>query len=638
MRTQLIQVAFVLLALVGLLIVGSIPLSRYLTPDPDLTGRQEAISAGEDTLLVTVGAVESLIPPTAGSADISLYSSLDLTLSEISAAAAPWDPNILLVGTNTTAIAPEGFPTQPVRLGGFFSLDRGLTWDHHDFLAAPTFLLADPSVTFRRLDKAWIVSGVETGHETVSTAQAIEVSYDEGATWERHQVSFQDLDNPGSTSNFDKLEKLDKQHMAVDNNPLSPRYGRTYVAWMVLAQTSSLSRNIQVSHSDDLINWSPPECLSCQGDAGLYENQGVNLQVASDGSVFAFWAAYDVSGESERAIVMSKWETGTGGWSPASRILPVEGHRFVPLPQNSSPPIRQNSFPVAATDNSAGPHQGSIYLAWTNLGSPGSGATHTDIQLAVSRDGGASFQFLGAPYPEAATTGNEQWLPWIRVDQVTGAVAVIFLDRREDANNLLERATLGYSLDGGTTWSLEHIADVRFEATAFGGTIKPPEYMTEYNGLTLDSGLARAFWSDTRTGQHQVHYDELWVGNEPVIDGNTISATYEPSSGYTTWIFQWETAGPSLDSAVIIEKQGRGGACEVVPAGQNELVLSVGVPGVGHKQTWLGASRIGQELRWTTYCGEPCSYTYRVRSSSLSNTYTGPENTLSVLVCAEFEQ
>jgi hypothetical protein len=159
--------------------------------------------------------------------------------------------------------------------------------------------------------------------------------------------------------------------------------------------------------------------------------------------------------------------------------------------------IRVNDFPTIAVDNSLGPYNGNIYIAWNDnrFGSP-------DILLSRSTNGGMNWDAPVRVNDDTKT--NDQFMPWMSVDP-NGNINIIWYDRRlDDPANMKIDVFYARSADGGQHFNVEpnrRITDVSFDVS------NPPNseldfedecYMGDYINLASDAGRVYATWGDNR--------------------------------------------------------------------------------------------------------------------------------------------
>ncbi|MCB1247369.1 MAG: exo-alpha-sialidase, partial [Acidimicrobiia bacterium] len=465
--------------------------------------------------------------------DVAVRPSSTVTQSEISTFVDPSDPNIVFVSSNST----DWPVSQVYGTGVYWSLDGGLTWDGNDFGPGGVGNKGDPAAVVRGLDGRWVVGYISTGF-----GQGVSYTDDRGATWSHVNIF------PSGT--------LDKNHLMVDNVPTSPYYGNLYAAWSALGGGVNANDIEFVRSVDGGATWPGSATNISNGVNSGSHDQGVNIQVGPNGEVYAIWAIYDCWPCDETAIGFNKSTDGGATWTGEYRaITNIRGHRNTSLPNTS---IRRNSFPSMAVDVSGGPNDGAIYVVWTNQGVPGVNVGDTDIYLAKSTDGGLTF---GTPIRvnQDATT-NSQWFPWISCDPSSGALAVVFLDRREDPANRDARAYMAVSADGGTSWEDFAVADVSFTPTPIPGLAGG--YMGDYLGMAVANGHAYPTWTDNRSGNFLCYVSPTLIldGSDPnpPTDVTAFSDYTTPSSVQLDWIDPTTMAdgSPLPDFSIDIWRDG----------------------------------------------------------------------------------
>ncbi|UTW61088.1 glycosyl hydrolase [bacterium SCSIO 12741] len=117
---------------------------------------------------------------------------------------------------------------------------------------------------------------------------------------------------------------------------------------------------------------------------------------------------------------------------------------------------RCNGLPVTTSDLSGGKYQGRIYVNWSDQRN---GLNNTDIWLKYSDDGGDTWSALKKVNDDQ--TERHQFLTWLAVDQVTGFVYCVFYDRRNYDDHQTD-VYLAVSKDGGDTFQNLRISQEPF--------------------------------------------------------------------------------------------------------------------------------------------------------------------------------
>lgn len=121
---------------------------------------------------------------------------------------------------------------------------------------------------------------------------------------------------------------------------------------------------------------------------------------------------------------------------------------------------RANGLPVTCCDVSGGPFHGRIYINWSDQRN---GLDDTDVWLITSDDGGVTWSGIIRVNDDPA--GKQQFFTWMDIDQSTGYLYFVFYDRRNYENNLTD-VYLAVSRDGGATFDNIKISESPFNPTS----------------------------------------------------------------------------------------------------------------------------------------------------------------------------
>jgi hypothetical protein len=138
--------------------------------------------------------------------------------------------------------------------------------------------------------------------------------------------------------------------------------------------------------------------------------------------------------------------------------------------------FRCNGLPFIACDLSGGPHTGNIYISWSDQSN---GPNNTDVWAIRSTDGGNTWQPKVKVNTDAGA--HHQFMSSMTIDQVTGYIYVVFYDRRNHADNHTD-VYLAVSKDGGQTFVDQKISQTPFEpfSNLFFGDYT---HITAHNGI-----------------------------------------------------------------------------------------------------------------------------------------------------------
>ena len=392
------------------------------------------------------------------------------TQSENSVFVDPNDPATVLNSNNSTENPVGGL----YGANDFYSNNSGETWDGEvEGAGGPNS--GDPTTSIG-LNGRWYVNFIDS-----PGGMGISYSDNQGASWTPSSVA----PNPGQLA--------DKNHMWIDNTPASPYEGNVYIAWTNFGGSDDTQIAISTS-DDDGETWSTNNNISADVNAGSH-NQGVNIGVGPDGEVYAIWAIYDGWPTDETAIGMAKSFDGGVTWEPATRVITnIRGIRTTGTSKN----MRVNSFPVCVVDCSDGSDRGTVYITWSNIGTPGVNlGSDIDVYVAKSADQGTSWTEPLKVNQDEAGLGHEHYFPWITCDPSNGALSVIFYDDRNVGSNELETFCAN-SFDGGESWEDFKVSDVSFTPSPIPGLADG--YFGDYLGIIAQNGIVYPVWTDNRTG------------------------------------------------------------------------------------------------------------------------------------------
>jgi len=394
-------------------------------------------------------------------------------LSENSVAVHPLYPNIILSANNYNDYNINGNN----RVSAYVSLDWGVTW----YSPFPNGIFdnvnscCDPAAAIGLngyMYVAYLGNGIRVARST-----------DMGNTW----PNIATLPTNGGQ---------DKRHLKIDNscNSLNIYKGRLYCAW-------SDNVGTRVSYSANFgIDWFTQTLPNSSGF-------GHNIATDNSGNVYMVWTGY----YSWNLIKFTKSENGGITWSSPSIIdLQYTGYQYV----GGEP-----SMTVNMQDNT-------LFLVYS--GSTG-GTYYEDVFMKKSTDGGTTWS--GETRVNQVQTGH-QTFPWISCDPMTGYLACIYYDTRNDFHTYLSIST-----NSGTSWCDMKISNIASLSQQNG-------IGNDYIGVEFNKGIVYPIWTDKR-----VNYDRYrtytypvevilkdLVVNNPVLSGNQLiqSANTIRTSGSVT--------------------------------------------------------------------------------------------------------
>lgn len=432
----------------------------------------------------------------------------------------PTDASMVIAGTNGPGSGQ----------GMWYSTNGGSSWTKTTLPLGNT--AGDPSV-----DWAWDGRFAYTTTLSACIFSGCQIyfyrSADGGKTW----TSLESLTPGDPRREFGN--NVDKEYLHVDKTAGSPYRDRIYVAWHE-SNVQKLARSADLGNTFQTISF-----------PGTSDELGIGSDVTTgpDGNVYYIWPAFN-----SRTIRMRKSSDGGATFSATSTVVaPTQGAFDFPLPSMEA--RRAFIYVSADADTGSGPFAGSIYAAWTdnvNADSSTPSQNHGRIQVARSRDGGASWQ-VTTPHETADQLSVDRYHPWLAVGQ-DGTVHVIYYDTRNDPSRLSVDVYYSASSDGAVTWSapqrLTSISSVNIADGFEWG---------DYNGLdVLGSQLIAIFTDNRRESGGTGDSVDVYGASAPAVSGAGAvpDGRYVPGApmlatrGGAQITLDWEPAcGPATDYA-----------------------------------------------------------------------------------------
>jgi hypothetical protein len=322
------------------------------------------------------------------------------------------------------------------------SSDSGRTWTITPGTAPKEYRVSgDVSITYDAAGHAFLCyiafdklgASQYWAHGATRNGIFVRRSSDGGKSWEPNSATVISHETtPG-------IPFEDKPYIVADTSSTSAHKGNLYVGWTQF--TLSASELLFSRSTDGGKTWSKPITLSSvpglpRDDNGALE--GFHGVVAPDGTLYTVWADRD-------GIMMAVSHDGGVTFTKDRRILQT-GPAYFTVEGVS----RSDGFPQIGMN----PVNGKLYVAWTDFNNG-----DVDVFVASSGDHGRSWGTPVRVNNDPIHNGKDQFFQWMAVDPVSGAVNVIFYDRRGD--NKATTVTLARSTDDGKTfnnWSFDNQA------------------------------------------------------------------------------------------------------------------------------------------------------------------------------------
>ena len=383
--------------------------------------------------------------------------------SELSIAINPNNPSQLIVTSMRT--------NSPIQV--FRSSDSGVSWQQ-----SVTFNegLADPVVTYGDNSIAYLTY-LDFG---ASLELYFAQSSDNGANW---------------TSDLLELDSLaaDRQWIKRDNSKDSPFYGNIYIGYF----------HPQMGPDIHIVKISPDGTVGQNHSVQSTNYQFVQncaLDVAHDGTIVICFLSQHADDSFNIMSVASS--DGSENFSAEVLVSPINMYQsngdpivdVVGFAPGSSSRL-QNSLQIAI-DNSKGPHQGRVYLTWTDF-LPGNPEEGMNVYLSYSDDQGGSWSNPKIVNDDGVPSSH-QYFSGITVNP-NGVLVVSWYDRRSDpAMDSITDFYLTFSLDGGETFepSLKLNSESSDHNAVTNGLVTFG--VGEYTAVAASESQAFAVWADGR--------------------------------------------------------------------------------------------------------------------------------------------
>jgi len=289
-------------------------------------------------------------------------------------------------------------------------------------------------------------------------------SLDGGQTWEPDAVTVISHEStPG-------IPFEDKPWVVADTS--GPHAGNLYIGW---TQFTLAASDLLFSRSTDGgKTWSQPIKLNSVSGLPRDDNgalEGFHGVVGPDGTLYTIWDDRD-------GIMMAVSHDGGVSFSKDRRIIPA-GPGYFGITGVS----RSNGFPqigIGPQKGSHGKHGGNLYVAWSDYSNG-----DVDVFVSSSADDGKTWNAPIRVNSDPIHNGRDQFFQWMAVDPQSGAVNLVFYDRRTD--NVQTTVTLARSTDGGKTFQ-----NYTWDADAFAAE---GDFLGDYLAITAFGNKVYGAWA-----------------------------------------------------------------------------------------------------------------------------------------------
>ncbi len=468
----------------------------------------------------------------------------------------PNNPQILYVASQNIVGGAS------INAGTYVSTNGGTTWTGTDTLGAPSQAdqRGDPGPAIDKNGRFVFTHLTSASNFGGLKGMGANFSTNKGVTW---------------SSTFDVVldANCDKNLANTDSKASSPFYGNTYMAWTSFGTTPGNGRFSRTT--DGGVSWSTPIVLNAT-PAG-HNAQGHDVVTGPNGEVYVVWTAgVTASPFTEDFVGVAKSTNGGLNFTTTENAFDDNGSRSASF---NGWGIRTNGFPRVDCDKSGGARNGWVYVVTSQISLAPAG-TDADVILNRSTDGGVTWSSGIRVNQDPLNNGKVQFFPCVRVDEA-GGVNVVYYDNR-DFPSVGDSATvyLSRSLDGGTTWTDQKIADHNFKPKLLPSV----NTMGDYIGVTSGGGKLYAAWMDDKNSAPSTLF-QTWVGSVTIqlsglspfnIQTPVASTRLVTFPGSTTPVtITWDTATVTANYKFIF-----GAALPTrrltIAAGQNSITTTLG--------------------------------------------------------------
>ena len=297
----------------------------------------------------------------------------------------------------------------------------------------------------------------------------------------------------------------DKLHLATGSDPFDPDQQNVYVAWtqnVYEPAEPDLDQRVVLSASTDGgIYFSDPVIVNDPSIFGRdIENLFADPAVGPNGEVYVAWHDADAD--------QIFTDVSTNGWTNfgTDYFVTANGiNRKYGIP--AAPERGAHTGPTIDVDVSGGTFNGRLYIAYTDLGT--GDPADTDIFVRYSDNNGATWSPPVRVNDDGGT--NSQFHPWLDVDQLSGMVALVWYDARNDPSNKKVEVFMAVSGDGGATFSPNVLISDGQSDQSYDNPDKWSLEYLEYIGVAAYGCEANPVWADNSRDLANLDIFTDWV-------------------------------------------------------------------------------------------------------------------------------
>ena len=351
-------------------------------------------------------------------------------------------------GPNEPSIAISLRDTQIIAAGSnvnnsYFSHDGGKTWEKQT-LTSKYGVWGDPCLVPTEKGRFFFFhlsdpEGTNWASERLLDRIVCQRSNRKATRWSK-----------GAAMGENHPKDQDKEWAAVNSDN-----GEVYATWTQFDKYNSENPNDKSNILFSVGNkrgkrWSQPQRIN-QYSGNCLDNdstaEGAQPAVGPNGEIYVAWSF-------DESIYFDYSLDGGKSWLDEDIVVSAQPGGWK---QDIKGIMRANGMPVIACDRSGGENHGTIYLNWTDQRN---GKENIDVFVAKSIDGGKTWSVPTRVNTD--DTQRQQFLTWMTIDQSTGYLYCVFYDRRNHVDTHTD-VFLAVSKNGGKTWTNEQLNDKPFK-------------------------------------------------------------------------------------------------------------------------------------------------------------------------------
>jgi hypothetical protein len=284
----------------------------------------------------------------------------------------------------------------------------------------------------------------------------------------------------------------DKGSPATDDLPLSPYYGRTYLAWSRFISPFPVVFSFTSNGGN---NWTALQQINAS--IGGHQSLGAGIAAGPNGVVYVTWASVILSFPfNEDFLGFASSSNGGVNWVIAETAIDINGIKTSSLAPWG---IRVNSYPGTDVDKTGGSRSGWIYIVTAEKNHSPAGSD-PDIVFFRSTNGGSSWSQGIRVNQDPINNGKVQYFPAMRVDE-SGGINIVYYDNRNTTQDSMS-VYLSRSTNGGNSWSDYSVSNHRFKPQSIVGAGTGNQ--GDNIGITSGNGKHFPVWMDNSAGIYQV--------------------------------------------------------------------------------------------------------------------------------------